>query len=141
MFELAPELQRDCLWIGDFPLCRLLLLNDANYPWFVLVPRREAMTELCDLPVADQHQFMAESTFLCERLREWFSPDKLNVAALGNVVPQLHIHHVCRYRDDPAWPAPVWGKVQAVAYGDVELKSMLVLMRGLEDFQGYLPGA
>lgn len=115
-FELHPQLAQDCVVLGDFPLCRLLLMNDANYPWFILVPRRAGVSEYYHLSAEEQGQLMRESCFLAENLADSFAARKMNIASLGNMVPQLHIHHVVRYEDDPAWPAPVWGKAPACAY-------------------------
>ena len=117
MFTLHPQLQADCIPLGRFPLCQLLLLNDSNYPWFILVPEREAVSEIYQLSAEDQQQLMRESSYLAQRPAERFKADKMNIAALGNIVPQLHLHHIVRYRHDPAWPAPVWGKVPAKPYG------------------------
>ena len=114
MFELHAQLQKDCVVVGDFTLCRVLLLNDSQYPWFILVPRREDITEIFQLSAADRGQLMAESCLLAETLKDAFAADKMNIAALGNVVSQLHVHHVVRYRADAAWPAPVWGKMPVV---------------------------
>jgi diadenosine tetraphosphate (Ap4A) HIT family hydrolase len=116
VFALDPQLEKDTLTIGDFPLSRLLLSNDANYPWFILVPRRDAISELFQLDVADQQQLWNETTALAELLKDLFDADKMNVATLGNVVSQLHMHVIVRKRDDAAWPAPVWGKHPARAY-------------------------
>lgn len=116
MFALDPRLQQDTLPIGDFPLCRLLLSNDSNYPWFILVPRRADISELFQLDGADQQQLWRETTALAELLKDSFDADKLNVATLGNVVSQLHMHVIVRRRDDAAWPAPVWGKHPAQPY-------------------------
>lgn len=116
MFELDPRLQQDTLPIGDFPLCRLLLMNDAQYPWFVLVPRREEIVEVFQLDVEDQRTFWQETTELAEILKDTFGADKMNVAALGNVVGQLHMHVIVRRHGDPAWPAPIWGKHPAQPY-------------------------
>lgn len=116
MFELDPRLQQDTLPVGDFPLCRLLLMNDAQYPWFVLVPRREEIVELFQLDVEDQRTFWQETTGLAEILKDTFGADKMNVAALGNVVSQLHMHVIVRRHGDPAWPAPIWGKHPAQPY-------------------------
>ena len=129
MAELHPQLQQDCLLIGSYPLCRLLLMRDANYPWFILVPDREAVTEIHQLSEPDRQQLMRESCHLASVLEREFRPDKLNIAALGNLVPQLHIHHVARYRNDPAWPAPVWGKVPARPYTEPELQTLLARIR------------
>lgn len=116
MFALDPRLQQDTLPIGDFPLSRLLLSNDSNYPWFILVPRREDISEIFQLDAADQRQLWQETTTLAELLKDSFDADKLNVAALGNVVSQLHMHVIVRRREDAAWPAPVWGKHPAKPY-------------------------
>jgi diadenosine tetraphosphate (Ap4A) HIT family hydrolase len=116
--ELHPQLASDCLVVGQFPLCRLLLMLDANYPWFILVPDREGITEIHQLDAADRRQLLHESCELAAVLERVFQADKLNIAALGNVVPQLHLHHIVRYRDDPAWPAPVWGRVPVRPYSD-----------------------
>ncbi|WP_022963422.1 HIT family protein [Halopseudomonas pelagia] len=116
MFKLAGQLASDCIVLGDFQLCTLLLMNDAQYPWFILVPRREDATEIFQLSVADRSLLMEESCLLAEKLKDAFAADKMNIAALGNVVSQLHVHHVVRYRKDHAWPAPVWGKSPAVSY-------------------------
>ncbi len=129
MAELHPQLQADTVEVGRFPLCRLLLSKDANYPWFILVPDREQVTEICQLSAEDQMQLMRESVLLSEALMRILQPDKLNIAALGNVVPQLHVHHIVRYRTDPAWPAPVWGKVSARAYDQAGMESIIVKLR------------
>jgi diadenosine tetraphosphate (Ap4A) HIT family hydrolase len=116
MADLHPQLLEDCLVFGSFPLCRLLLMKDANYPWFILVPDRVDISEIHHLTEKDQKQLIRESAFLSAVLEETFQADKINVAALGNVVPQLHVHHVVRYKDDIAWPAPIWGKHPAREY-------------------------
>lgn len=129
MFELHSDLQRDCFVVGDFPLCRLLAMNDATYPWFVLVPRRTGLRELFEMTDDDQVQFMRESTQLASALVREFNADKMNVAALGNVTPQLHIHHIVRYKTDPAWPAPIWGKFPLRPYRDAERTALLARLR------------
>lgn len=116
MFVLDSRLQQDTLLIGDFQLCRLLLSNDSNYPWFILVPRRADIVEVFDLAPVDQHQLWQETTALSQLLKTIFNADKLNVAALGNVVSQLHMHVIVRRCSDAAWPAPVWGKHPAQPY-------------------------
>lgn len=137
MFALDPRLQQDTLAIGDFPLCRLLLMNDANYPWFILVPRREAVSELFQLDQADQQQLWLETTRLAETLKDAFVADKMNVATLGNVVSQLHMHVIVRRREDPAWPAPVWGRLPARPYEAAEIDALQQRLRLVltNDFQ------
>ncbi len=121
LFELDPRLVADTHLIGDFPLCRLLLSNDANYPWFILVPRRAGVQEIYQLDEADQRQLIWESSYVAEKLKDIFNADKMNVAAIGNVVSQLHVHHIVRYRTDAVWPDPVWGKRPAVPYTDEQV--------------------
>ncbi|HDP89125.1 MAG TPA: HIT domain-containing protein [Thioalkalivibrio sp.] len=121
MAELHPQLAKDCIEIGRFPLCRVLLMNDANYPWFILVPDREDVREIFELSGDDQRQWLRESAELSRAMVELFQPDKLNLGALGNMVPQLHIHYIARYQDDPAWPKPVWGQAPAKAYDGITL--------------------
>ncbi len=120
-FSIHPQLQKDSIVLGDFPLSRLLLLNDARYPWFILVPRREAITEIYQLSVEDQQQLLRESSQLGQFLMEGFNGDKLNIGALGNMVPQLHLHHIVRYKGDEAWPGPVWGVGTALPFRQDEV--------------------
>lgn len=129
MFRLHPQLAQDCETLGRFELCHLLLMRDANYPWCILVPDRADVTEIYQLSPEDQQQLMRESSLLACAMARMFSADKMNVAALGNVVPQLHIHHIARRRDDPAWPAPVWGKVPALPYSEAGLRETVDRLR------------
>mgnify|MGYP000058227356 FL=1 len=115
-FELHAQLKQDCFVIGQFELCQVLLLNDSQFPWFILVPQRENSREIYELPSEDQQLLIQESSYFSQQLATIFEADKLNVAAIGNIVPQLHIHHIVRYRTDKAWPAPVWGKFAATPY-------------------------
>lgn len=117
-FSLHPRLSADCFVAGDWPLSRLLLMNDSQYPWYILVPRRDEIREIHELDAADQTQLFRESMILSRALALAYKGDKLNIAALGNVVPQLHLHHVVRYTHDAAWPAPVWGRHPAKPYGE-----------------------
>ena len=125
MAEIHPQLLNDCLVLGRFTLCHLLLVEDANYPWFILVPDRDSIKEIYQLSSDDQIQLLTESSLLSDRLMQVFKGDKLNLAALGNQVPQLHVHHIVRYQTDPAWPAPVWGKVAARPYSETEIADLL----------------
>lgn len=109
-FKLHPQLAQDTHWVLDLPLCQVLLMNDSRYPWVILVPRRNGVREIYEVSVADRQQLWAESDLISRALQALFQPDKLNIAALGNVVEQLHVHHLARFRTDAAWPAPVWGK-------------------------------
>ena len=129
MFTLDPRLQQDTLVIGDFALCRLLLMNDAQFPWFILVPRREEMSEVFQLDIADQQLLWQETSELAETLKDTFAADKMNVANLGNMVSQLHMHVIVRRRNDAAWPAPVWGKLPAQPYNAEQLAQRRRLAR------------
>lgn len=141
MFALDPRLQQDTLPIGDFPLCRLLLSNDSNYPWFILVPKRQSISELFQLNDADQQQLWKETTALAETLKDSFDADKMNVATLGNVVSQLHMHVIVRKRDDAAWPAPVWGKHPARPYNAEQVAAIRERLRvALTDDFKFLEG-
>jgi diadenosine tetraphosphate (Ap4A) HIT family hydrolase len=125
MFTLDPRLNNDTHFIASFTLCDALLMNDARYPWVILVPRVTGVTEIFQLTSADQQQLMIESNTVAAKLAELVSADKMNVAALGNIVSQLHIHHVARYHSDEAWPAPVWGKGDAITYVKGEYQAVI----------------
>ena len=115
-YELHPQLAADTHPLATFELCELRLMDDANYPWLVLVPRVPVAHELVDLDAAQRHLLTDEIDRAARLLRDAFRPHKLNVAALGNMVPQLHVHVIARDENDPAWPAPVWGRVAARPY-------------------------
>lgn len=108
-FILHPQLAKDTLPVADWPVCRVLRMNDATYPWLILVPRRANCREISELPSSDRHRLIDEISRASEALQRDCRPEKINVAALGNVVPQLHIHVIARFTTDPAWPKPVWG--------------------------------
>jgi len=116
VWSLHPQLAADTVPAGDLALSRVLLANDANYPWLILVPRRPDITELIDLTETDRRQLTAEVDAAARALKSITECDKLNVAALGNVVAQLHVHVIGRRHSDKAWPKPVWGAAPATAY-------------------------
>lgn len=120
-FQLHPRLQQDCIVIGSFELSLLLLMNDNHYPWFILVPQRADIKEIYQLRETEQQLLQAESCRLAQTLATVYQADKMNIAAIGNLVPQLHLHHVVRYQNDAAWPAPIWGKFAAVPYTDAQI--------------------
>lgn len=124
MYQLHPRLEQDTIRLGQFDLCDVLLMNDARYPWVILVPKRADITEVFQLSNDEQQQLMAESTFVARQLAEMVSADKMNIAMLGNVVSQLHIHHVARFTTDAVWPDPIWGKGQAVPYNEEESEAI-----------------
>ena len=140
MAELHPQLKKDCLHLGRFSLCHLLLMQDAHYPWFILVPDREGICEIHQLSKNEQYRLIDESAYFATIMEAIFKPDKLNIAALGNIVPQLHVHHIARYEDDIAWPAPVWGKQAAKPYSKAEQQDIVDKLKTqlVQDFKFYL---
>jgi diadenosine tetraphosphate (Ap4A) HIT family hydrolase len=130
-FELHPRLKEDCITIGRFDLCQLLMMNDSQYPWFILVPEIADKLEIYQLNKAERAVLLEESCYLAEYLATRYKADKMNIAAIGNMVPQLHIHHVVRYRTDKAWPAPVWGKFAAVPYTEQQITDNLAYLKEL----------
>ncbi len=128
-FTLHGTLAADTVEAARWPLCRVLLAKDSRYPWLILVPQRAEMTEIHRLDPADQSQLMTEITRASRALETLHTPDKINVAALGNMVPQLHIHIVARFRTDAAWPGPIWGAHPPVPYAAAELDAALEALR------------
>ncbi|MDI1343477.1 MAG: HIT domain-containing protein [Pseudolabrys sp.] len=128
-FSLYPQLAADTVPVGDLALTLVLLANDANYPWLILVPRRPGITELIDLTEADRRQLTAETDTAARALKSITACDKLNVAALGNVVAQLHVHVIGRRHNDKAWPKPVWGAAPATAYDPVARDGFVAALR------------
>jgi diadenosine tetraphosphate (Ap4A) HIT family hydrolase len=124
-FELDPQLERDTIVVGDLPLCRVLLMDDARWPWLILVPRRAGVRELFELNDDDQVTLVREVSQAGSALMALSRGEKLNVAALGNVVPQLHVHLVARRSDDPAWPNVVWGLFPRQHYQPEAMRDML----------------
>jgi diadenosine tetraphosphate (Ap4A) HIT family hydrolase len=131
MFELHPRLTADTATVADWPLCRVLLMNDAAYPWLILVPRRPDVAEITDLEVSDRHVLMEEISRASLALRRAVSPHRINVGALGNVVAQLHVHIIGRFTDDAAWPRPVWGAAPPVPYAPEALERRLAELRAV----------
>lgn len=125
MFQLHQQLREDTFHVGDFELSMLLMNRDANYPWFILVPMRAGVSEPMALCRGDQLLLLEESMVLGEVLMAEFQGDKLNIAALGNMVPQLHVHHVVRFRGDPVWPKPVWGQLPAKVENEAFYRSRI----------------
>ena len=128
-FELHERLAADCHLVDDWPLSRLLLSRDATYPWLILVPRRSGLGNYHDLAEPDLALMTDEIVRASRGLEALFAPDKLNVAALGNLVPQLHVHVVARFRDDPAWPGPIWGAGPPQPYDEDALAGRLGELR------------
>jgi diadenosine tetraphosphate (Ap4A) HIT family hydrolase len=126
---LDPQLAHDTVGIGDLSLCRVVLMNDANYPWLVLVPRRSDVTEIIDLAAPERIRLMEEIAQAVEALKTETACDKINVAAIGNVVAQLHVHVVARFRKDAAWPKPVWGAALPHRYEDEEKRKLVTALR------------
>lgn len=130
-FVLHPRLEADTVFITDWPLCRVLLMNDGRYPWLILVPRRDGMIELTDLSAADRGLLMEEIARAGEIVRSRPGVTKVNIGALVNLVPQLHVHVLGRHSGDPAWPGPVWGHSSAVPYETSARDRLIAEVRSL----------
>jgi diadenosine tetraphosphate (Ap4A) HIT family hydrolase len=128
-WSLHPQLMQDTIDIGDLPLCKVLVIKDANYPWLMLVPRRPEKVEIIDLDEVEQAQLMAEVSRAARALKDITKCDKLNIAALGNMVPQLHVHVIARRTGDAAWPRPVWGVVPPLAHDAAEVQHFISALR------------
>ena len=128
-FKLDERLKADCEFVANFGLCSLLLMNNASVPWFVLVPTVMQVTELTELPMVKQQQVLHELNQVAAMVTSLYSPDKINIGALGNVVSQLHIHVIGRFTNDPAWPNPVWGQLATNTYSEVQLVQQLTDIR------------
>ena len=128
-FDLDPRLEADSVPVAELALCALRLMRDANYPWLLLIPRRAGAREIIDLPPDDRRLLMEEIALASDALREVAPCDKLNVGALGNMVPQLHVHVIARRIGDTAWPGPVWGAMPPAPYAPHDIESLLARLR------------
>lgn len=128
-FELHPRLAADTRLVTDWSLCRVLLMNDARYPWLILVPRRPNLRDLHEIDPGESATLFEEIRSASNALQRLHSPVKMNVAALGNQVSQLHIHVIARFDDDPAWPGPVWGVGDAKAYPETAISAVLETLK------------
>ena len=129
MFELDSRLHDDTYFVCDLALCRVLLMNDSQFPWLILVPRKNDLAEIVDLADEEQIALLRESAHVSRVMQTLFAPHKLNVGALGNVVRQLHVHHIARFEDDIAWPKPVWGNQPTKAYDERYAMQRLALLK------------
>lgn len=129
MFKLDDRLQNDTHFVCDLSLCRVLLMNDSQFPWLILVPMKSDMADIIDLSEEEQRMLLEESAHVSKTMKAQFSPYKLNVAAIGNVVRQLHVHHVARFEDDVAWPKPVWGNQPPLPYSEEKVQALLKQLR------------
>ena len=128
-FKLDERLEADCEFVANLGVCSLLLMNNASVPWFILVPTVMHATELTELPIKQQQQVLHEMNQVAAMVTSIYTPDKLNIGALGNVVSQLHIHVIGRFTNDPAWPNPVWGQLVANACSEAQLVQQLTDIR------------
>lgn len=124
-FALHPALERDTVPVTRLALCRVLLMRDRRFPWLILVPERDGVREIAELAPADRGLLIEEIALASDALTGLVRPDKLNVGALGNLVPQLHVHVVARFTSDPAWPGPVWGSGAAEPYEQIALDGLV----------------
>ena len=128
-FKLDARLAADCAFVANLGVCQLLMMNNKSVPWFILVPRINGATELTELPMAKQQQVLQEMNEVAAMVTKQYSPHKLNIGALGNLVSQLHIHVIGRFTQDPAWPGPVWGQLAPNAYTQPQLARQLEEVR------------
>ncbi len=131
MFILDPKLQSDTFFIQDLKISRVLLMNDSNYPWLILVPHKPDLMELTDLSFFEQTELLHEINIVAKILQENFGAEKLNIAALGNVVKQLHIHVIARKKNDITFPKPVWGNAPAKPYSNKEAQDLIQKIKSL----------
>lgn len=136
IFKLDERLHNDSHFVCRLPLSQVRLINDSQFVWCVLIPEVAIAQEIIDLDETQQQQFWQESAMLSKALRVGFTPDKLNVAVLGNVVAQLHVHHICRFKTDLAWPAPIWGKQPMLSYHSDERDLLIIKLNELLKEQG-----
>lgn len=135
-FTIHPQLEKDTVLLGHISLCEVRLMNNALYPWIILVPAQDRLTEITDLSTEQQITLIREISLVSSAMQNAYQPDKMNVAALGNIVPQLHIHIIARFKDDEAWPNPVWG-TGSKAYSDTGLQeTTAIIMRELGKLSG-----
>ena len=130
-FQLDSKLNHDTHFVSDLDLCRLLIMNDSNYPWFILVPRRLNITEIYQLSNEDRFQLDYETNFISEILANYFKADKMNIAALGNIVSQLHVHIIVRKKTDLLWPETIWGKKSPLFYSKEDIENTISIIKNL----------
>jgi diadenosine tetraphosphate (Ap4A) HIT family hydrolase len=128
-FNLDPRLTSDTLPVSDLPISIVRLMNDARFPWVVLVPRRSGASEILDLSSEDRHQLFNEIVQVSSAVKMICTPKKLNVATIGNIVPQLHVHVVARNEGDAAWPRPVWGVGTAEPYTQADADAFVTSLK------------
>lgn len=128
-FVLHAQLEQDSFHVGQFELCELRLINDSQYPWCLLIPKRADIQEVYQLSQTEQAKLWQESAILSRNIQTLFKGDKLNIAAIGNMVPQLHLHHIVRYKTDPSWPKPVWGQLPLKPYSQKEKQARIALLK------------
>jgi len=130
-FNIHPQLLADCEQLGNLELCSVLLMRDARFPWIILVPRVDGLRDLHDLPATYRERAFIEVEIASNALHNYANTDKINVAALGNMVPQLHIHVIGRREDDAGWPAPVWSAGPAITLEGADLKKRVTALKSL----------
>lgn len=133
MYLLHPTLAADSIHLGQLTLCDVLLANNKTYPWLILVPKRHDIKEIYELSLEDQQQLIEESSIVAKKLAQHYQADKINIAAFGNQVPQLHMHIMVRFKTDPAWPNPIWLNMQPVNYNNDEQAVLAETLRQLLD--------
>lgn len=136
MFVLNERLENDTVFIGRLRLSAVLLMKDRSFPWVILVPERKDIGEIHELAKEDRLTLVEEMACVSRMLEDIYRPDKINIGALGNLVPQLHIHIIARFRKDRAWPGPVWGNASPEPYSGTELTEAVTRLRS--SLEGYI---
>jgi diadenosine tetraphosphate (Ap4A) HIT family hydrolase len=124
-FSLHPQLENDTIFITSLELSEVLLMNDSRYPWLILVPRIENAVDITDLSFENRQIFLEEINLISKTIKNHYQPDRLNIAMLGNIVPQLHCHIIARFETDFAWSKPIWGIGEAIAYDETKRKEII----------------
>ena len=132
-FQLDKRLESDTFWVGDMPLCKVLLMNVANFPWIILVPKVSDKSEIFDLNQSDLEKYHRETNYLLQSMSKLYMADKMNIASLGNLVSQLHTHIIVRYKKDDAWPNPVWSYPDMIPYKTNEYQMEIDKIKKLVD--------
>ena len=132
-FILDDRLSRDTFFVGDLPLCKVLLMNVSNFPWIILVPKVAGLTEVFHLNASEKKDYQKETNYLLEAMSKEYGSHKMNIASLGNLVPQLHTHIIARYKNDDAWPNPVWSFQDMKSYSESQFKLEIDKLKKLVD--------
>ena len=131
IFTLHPQLKKDTFFVGSLKLADVLLMNDSRYPWIILVPRINNVSDITDLTAEQRAEFNEEVNHVATAMKQHYQPERMNIAMLGNIVPQLHCHIIARFKEDFAWAKPVWGVGETVPYTKEQQEKIIPLLQSL----------